>query len=272
MPSSPEEWRAIAENYETLWNFPHCLGGIDGKHVILQAPIQSGSDYYNYKSFFSIVLFALVDADYNFTFADVGCQGRISDGGVFKNTELYTKLTTNKLNLPEETCLPGRDKKVPYVFVSDEAFALHRNLMKPYSGTHSKGSPERGYNYRLSRARRVVENVFGICSAVFRVFRKPLLLEPEKATIIVMAIIYLHNFLTRNPEGRKLYTPPGTFDNEIDDVLMEGNWRHGNEELTSLLPMRNIPRQLTVDATEIRNEFKNYFATNGRLSWQKDYE
>ena len=63
--------------------------------------MNSGSEYYHYKSFFSIVLFALVDADYNFLFVDVGSQGRISDSGVFKNTELYKKIESKDLALPE---------------------------------------------------------------------------------------------------------------------------------------------------------------------------
>ncbi|CAH1993114.1 unnamed protein product [Acanthoscelides obtectus] len=81
MPSTPEEWLLVSEQYQELWNFPNCLGAMDGKHVALQTPINSGSEYYNYKSHCSIVLFALVDANYNFIFADAGCQGRISDGG-----------------------------------------------------------------------------------------------------------------------------------------------------------------------------------------------
>ena len=91
MPSTSDEWKRISDNFEDIWNFPNCLGAIDGKHIVLQAPINSASNFYNYKSHFSIVLMAAVDADYNFTFVDIGCQGRISDGGVFKNCNLYKK-------------------------------------------------------------------------------------------------------------------------------------------------------------------------------------
>lgn len=198
MPDTEENWLKIADEYEKQWNFPHCVGSIDGKHVQIQAPATSGSNFFNYKSTFSIVLMALVDADYNFLYADVGCEGRISDGGVFKNTSLFQKLDKNELNLPTASVLEGRQILVNYVFVTDDAFPLKYNIMKPYSGLQQKGSRERAYNYRLSRARRVVENVFGILSAIFRVLRRPLLLEPDKTERVVMTCVYFHNFLRKN--------------------------------------------------------------------------
>jgi len=88
MPTETNEWLKISADYEEKWNFPHCLGALDGKHILLQAPINSGSEFINYKGHFSIVLMALVDADYSFIYINAGCQGRISDGGVFKNTDL----------------------------------------------------------------------------------------------------------------------------------------------------------------------------------------
>jgi len=70
---------------------------MDGKHVVLQAPFNSGSEFFNYKSTFSIVLFALVDANYNFIFVDCGCQGKISGGGVLKNSELFKNMENQSL-------------------------------------------------------------------------------------------------------------------------------------------------------------------------------
>jgi hypothetical protein len=81
-------WLAISEHLEKSWNFLHCLGAMDGKHAVLQAPVSSGINFCNYKSTFSIVLFALIDVNYNFLFMDVCCQGRILDRGVFRNYEL----------------------------------------------------------------------------------------------------------------------------------------------------------------------------------------
>jgi len=47
-----------------------------------------------------------------------------------------------------------------------------------------------------------VENVFGIFCSTFRVFRKPLLLQPEKVEKIVMVCALLHNYLRSNTLGQ----------------------------------------------------------------------
>jgi len=191
MPTA-EQWLYIAQQFEENWNFPHCLEAINGKHCNLQAPINSGSDYYNYKSTFSIVLMGIADADYCFIYADVGCQGRISDGGVFRNTSFYKKLQQNKIEIPVEESLPGKTMKVPYIFVADDVFPL-TNIMKPFRVFKKK---ERIFNYRLSRARRIIENTFGIMSSVLQSSSQTYAIR-GKTTFVVLWCIYLHNFLRK---------------------------------------------------------------------------
>lgn len=55
--------------------------------------------------------------------------------------------------------------------VGDDAFALKTHLLKPYGGTNLTKA-QKIFNYRLSRARRIVENAFGILASRFRIFQK----------------------------------------------------------------------------------------------------
>ena len=100
LPNSPKQWEEIADKTTELWQFPNCLDTADGKHISMLKPTGSGSQYYNYRDFFSILLLAFVDYNYKFVFGDVSCQGRISDGVVYRNSSLHTALENNKLNLP----------------------------------------------------------------------------------------------------------------------------------------------------------------------------
>lgn len=257
--------------YENEWNFPHCIGSLDGKHVTIQSPMNSGTEFYNYKKFFSVVLMALVDAQYCFIFADCGCQGRLSDGAVFKNTKLFKMIENDELNFPPPDILHGQNEEMPYIFVADDAFSLSPRILKPYAGELLKGSKERVFNYRLSRARRTVENAFGIMASVFRVLRKPMLLEPDNVSLVVMACVHLHNFLRKSKSSCSNYSPPGTFDVEEDGNIIQGSWRQDQSNISSLLPLRKIPRKPQECAKQIRDEFAKYFVTSGNLEWQFKY-
>lgn len=244
------------------------MGALDGKHVLLQAPFNTQSTFYNDKKTFSIVLLALVDADFCFTFVDVGAQGRMNDAGVFASTSLYRKMMRDELFLPQSEPLPGRQKCVPYVMVGDDAFPLSTTILKPFPGIHDKGSIERIFNYRLCRARRIVENVFGILASVFRVFRGPMLLQPEKAALVSMTCARLHNFLRKSDTSRQIYTPSGSFDHETEGVVTPGTWRQ-NTNNVSLTPLCRVPRKSSLQAKDVRNEFAQYFKTNGAVEWQE---
>jgi hypothetical protein len=160
-PSTPQEWKTVAESFATNWNFYNCLGAIDGKHINIRCPPNGGSLYYNYKGFHSIVLMAVVDGDYKFIYVDVGANGSCSDGGVFINTSLREAIEDGTAGIPDPQPLPNDDQDVPFAFVGDDAFPLRSWLMKPFPHRQMTRS-ERIFNYRLSRARRVVENAFGI--------------------------------------------------------------------------------------------------------------
>ncbi len=166
-PDTVEEWQQIAIGFKAQWNFPNCLGALDGKHINNRPPPGTGSTFYNYKHTFSIVLMALVDSNYRFLYVDVGCNWRISDGGVFDGYALQDALEKRTSNIPAPAPLPESDQLAPYCIVADEAFPLDY-LMKPYP--NRRLSVEQCiFNYRLSRARRMVENAFGTLANRFRV-------------------------------------------------------------------------------------------------------
>ncbi len=215
---------------------------------------------------------AVVDGDYNFIYANIKGQGRISDGGIIDATMFKKKLDDTKhnpLHLPPPRCLPGRTTKSSVVFLGDAAFAMSVNLMKPYPGIYNMGSAERIFNYRLSRARRVSENVFGIMTSVFGVLRRPMLLEPNIAKKVVLAVIHLHNFLRRS-SSRRIYNPRGSFDREdVDGVQQDGIWRTDGSRNTGMVNLPHVPRRSTTEAENVRNEFTEYFlSSEGEVYFQ----
>lgn len=120
----PDEikWRTIASHFLNKWNMPNCIGLLDGKHAQVQAPQNSGIDYFNYKKYFSIVLLAVCDADYKFTLVDIGSPGSNGDGSIF-STHLGNALKNNELNIPQVLAqLPDSEIKIPYFMVGDLAF------------------------------------------------------------------------------------------------------------------------------------------------------
>ncbi len=159
-PQTQDAWLAKAQRFADRWNFPHCLGAMDGKHFRIKSPGQ-GSLYYSYKKYHSIILMAIVDADYRFIYVDVGAKGSAGDPGLFNSSRLGSALRHGRANLPDDESIDGETEPMPYFLLGDDAFALQTWLMKPYPFTPGV-TPERKFTYRLSRARRVVECGFGI--------------------------------------------------------------------------------------------------------------
>ena len=124
---------------------------------------------------------ALVDANYKFIYVDVGAAGRAGDAGVFADSTLKQALTSNSLDLPSSSTISGISSKIEYHIVGDDAFPLTMRIMKPYPHRNLV-KEKRIYNYRLSRACRVVENAFGILAHRWRVFLTKINLSPDKVT------------------------------------------------------------------------------------------
>ena len=206
------------------------------------------------------------DANYKFTFVDIGTNGRISDGGVFNKCPLARALEENTLGIPEPEECAGFSKKMPYVLVADDAFPLKTYLMKPFPKSNLT-TIHRIYNYRLSRARRVVENAFGIMANRFRILLQPLNLDIEKIEEIVWTCCCLHNFL-RDTSGN---------DSESDkegDVgnFVPGSWRQEAISQGSFVSLARLHGQrLPSAAKSVREDFARYFSGHGAIPWQEKY-
>lgn len=151
-------------------------------------------------------------------------------------------------------------KDVPYVFVADDAFALHKNMLKPYKVIPSQ--QHRIFNYRLSRARRISENTFGILVQKFRIFRTTIIADVPLVESTINSCVCIHNWL----KNKSRYINNGLVDKEIDGKLIPGSWRSVNS-LQSLQPINRNP---TNEAKQIRDNFAKYFNTVGSVPWQNN--
>ena len=87
-PTSVDDWKKNSADFNELWNITHCLEALDGKHVGIRKSPSSGSLWYNYKGFFSMVLLEICDARYCFSYVDVGEYGSNNDSEVLKNSRM----------------------------------------------------------------------------------------------------------------------------------------------------------------------------------------
>lgn len=175
-----------------MWQFPYCLGSIDGNHIRIVPPNGSVSYYFNYKKTHSVVLMATANANYEFLYCAVGTNGRISDEGVINNTQFYIKLVNKELKIPKSQFIGTSNRALRYVFVGDEAFAMRPDLLKPYR-QETLTRERRIFNYRLSRARCVIENAFDILASRFRIFHTSINLKMDNIDTVVSS----SNFLRR---------------------------------------------------------------------------
>lgn len=216
---------------------------------------------------------AVADSDYKFLYIDVGAYGSEGDASVFFRTDFGRSIIQNTIDLPND--VEVFSKQVPYVFVADDAFPLGDRIMKPFTRPRNRPltEQEKIFNYRLSRARRCVENAFGVLSSKFICLSRTLFCGPERAQKIVSACCILHNYFLKN--ARQSYCP-NTFCDRYDENghLIEGEWRRNTQNhMVHLQPPHGrsrIQRNLNDSANEIRETFKEYVnSPQGSVSWQR---
>ncbi|KAH7699250.1 nuclease HARBI1-like protein [Aphelenchoides avenae] len=250
MPQTEREWKAIADGFWARWNIPNTLGAIDGKHVQIKKPTNPGSAYFNYKGSFSLVLMAMCD---------------YRDGRVFDRCALRSGLDHGTLGIPGSAELPGTDLALNYFCVADAAFPLTTHIMKPLPGNDLTVA-QRIYNYRISRARRVIENVFGIMACKWRVLLKPIETSVATADAITKAICALHNFVI---DEDKIHSPSAQADTGLANED-NSRWRREIDPLSSA-NVRARGGRATLDARNMRQDQLAFFNGPGAVEWQNEY-
>lgn len=154
------------------------------------------------------------------------------------------------------------------IIVGDNAFPLKEYLLKPFPDTRLT-LKQKIFNYRLSRARRVVENAFGIVANKFRIFEKPIAFSPEKVVLIVKACCTLHNWLRLNRNIHDRHYEQSTDIETLDnDSIIEGSWR-SSQQLLGLLPLpRTLSNHPNRRSQDLRERLADYFVGEGSVPWQ----
>ena len=140
-------------------------------------------------------------------------------------------------------------------------------MLRPFPRRNDLNLYELIFNYRLSHARRVIENFFEMLASRFRIFRRSIIGKTGNIKYITKATVIFHNFLMRK-STRNMYCSPNYFDQETSQGLSPGSWRNEATECQGLVDLRaQSSNNSTRAAKEVRNDFKDYFSSeHGKLS------
>ena len=136
---------------------------------------------------------AVVNANYQFTLVTICDVGRQSDGGIFSASNLAFAMNSGKLPIPDLRKISEFHKDLPFVHWW-RSISIKPFLIKSCS-RNALALLEKIFNYRLSWARRIAENVFGILASRFRIFRRPIIANVDSVTRITKTVVVVHNFL-----------------------------------------------------------------------------
>lgn len=273
MPTEEKEWLDIADTFERKWNFSHCAGAFSARHIAIDEPLNNGTIFLNHKGFHSILLIAVVNANYEFMYFDVGMNGGCDKYYMYTATSFFEVMIDDNMNLPKDSLLPGTDVSVPYVFVADTDYVIE-NIMRPYS-LENITYEEKIFNYRFSRAKRVADNAFGVLFERFGVLHKNIYINERDLNSVGVACCALHNYLAKTNEE---YIPRESLDieDEVNQRFQTASWRLKREEgvdWEDTHPLLSVPKGLEefpdTKGKLVREKFMKYFNNENKLPFQE---
>lgn len=177
----------------------------------------------------------------------------------------------NSIGVPDPAPVEDCDIPISYFIVGDDIFKLKTWLQRSFPGRSKLSEAQQIFNYRLSRARRVIENTFGILRARWRVFSRPIQVSVQTAEEITKAAVCPHNYLRQTNSAS--YCPSGFVDSEEGSGdIRPGEWRQvvrndSRGALFDIAPLRG--KRYSNSAIEVREALMEYFVSDsGSLPWQ----
>lgn len=139
--------------------------------------------------------------------------------------------------------------------------------MKPF-GEGELNIERKIYNYKVSRSRRVIENIFGILANRFRIFHTSINLKLERIDQVVMACYTLHNFSCKKLQHQYIFS--GSVDQEN---IIDGTIELGERPLPNTLTNLEIghSRNSWQNAKDVRDLYVDHFSNDGVVSWQNKF-
>ena len=227
MPKTDEDFIEKMSDTKELWQFPYSWASIDGCHIPIKCPPggqEANKEYHNFKNFYSVVLMAMVDAKYRFVWGSCGFPGNSHDSVILQSTKFWS-------NVKDGNFLPKFSQEengllIPPLVIGDSAFPFENWLMKPFTNAVLT-PPQRYFNYRLSRARMVIEGAFGQLKGRWRFLLRKSESDHQRMKVATLSCMVLHNVcLTRGD------TIPRKLDLSIDPLTNEKrNPQHIRETL-----------------------------------------
>ena len=191
--------RAVVDGFTNSLGFPQCAGVVDGTHIPIVSPVDYPADYFNRKGFHSIIMQGMVDNLGRFTDVCIGWPGRVHDARVFVNSSLYHRGQQGTLFPGWKQTICGQD--IPLLVLGDPAYPLLSWLLKAYIDNGSLTAQQKLFNYRLSKARVVVEHAYGRLKGRWRCLLKRNDVMIRDLPCLVAACCVLHNICETHHEA-----------------------------------------------------------------------
>ncbi|XP_065054392.1 uncharacterized protein LOC135683144 [Rhopilema esculentum] len=211
MPVSEEDFNNKMLDMEEIWQFLFSWCAVDGCHIPIKCPPggqESSKEYHNFKNFYSIVLMSMVDARYRFIWGSCGFPGNSHDSIILQSTSLWSSIKEGKVLQNFAQC--EEDVHIPPIILGDSAFPFGTFLMKPYTNA-VLSKEQRYFNYRLSRARMVVEGAYGQLKGRWRLLLKKSEGNLYQTKMATLSCMVLHNLCIEKND-----TIPSKLDLSVD--------------------------------------------------------